>query len=858
MNAALLDHDEVLRSAIESRGGVVFKHLGDGMISVFTGSQAAVEAAIDAQRQLDLPVRMGIASGEAELRNGDYFGVPLNRAARVMAAGHGGQILVTAAVAAAVSGVGFVDLGTHQLRDVPEPLRLHQVAAEGLLTTFPSLKTRSAPGNLVRHPSSFIGREEDLIALTESVRGHRLVTLTGAGGVGKTRLALAAASALVEEFTDGVWLVELAPVRDEAAVADVVAGTLGITPRPDVSVVDSITQTIAAKQLLIVLDNCEHVLEAATHLALAVLARCKEVSIIATSREGLRVTGEQLWPVRTLRMEGGSDSEAVRLFVERAQAVDPSFELRGDEDLGAVMAICLGLDGLALAIELAAARMVSMTPQEVERRLGDRFRLLSNTGRGMEHHQTLRGAVNWSYDLLDEDERQLLNRCSVFADGFDSAAVTQVCGDGHWDEYEVLDLLQSLVRKSLLTTLRVAGTTRHGCLETIRQFAQDQLAASGGLDTMQRRHAEYFADRAISAWDTFNSPGQRAALDFVEVEVSNLRAAFRWARDHDELAWAVSIAAHAATISIILQRFEPVAWAEELLAPAAAADLAYLPRLLIGASVCGLMGRPTAGIHFAQRALDLTTDPRYDPFEEGWAYFLLMIGYRYAGEIERWVEICTELATREGLSGVVGLAGLVAVLPGIGRSAEARAVCDRAVAGAQALGTPFWIAFVAGGYGRSFVDVDVVQARIWMERSLEYSREHRIVFQERAMVRDLASLEAELGDPVQALELFDGSLAFYHRAGNHGSAATTLADISVVLDRVGRLESAAVIYGSSVPLGTSMVARLPAVVEHLQSALGHDTFEQCVGRGSSMGFDAAILHARSEITRAQDVLRASS
>ena len=858
MNVALIGHDEVLRSAIESHGGVVFKHMGDGMIAAFVGSQAAVAAAIDAQRRLELPVRMGIASGEAELRNGDYFGLPLNRASRVMAAGHGGQILVTGAVAASVRGVEFLDLGTHRLRDVPEPVRLHQVCAEGLGSAFPPLNTHGAPGNLVRQQSSFIGREAELAELTDRVRTHRLVTLTGAGGVGKTRLAVATAGALVDEFIDGVWLVELAPVRDAAAVPDLVAGTLGITPRPDVSMIDSITQVVSAKRMLIVLDNCEHVLDAAAAVATALLTRCEDVRIIVTSREGLRVKAEQLWPVPTLRVEGGSEAEAVRLFIERARAVEPSFALNGDADLENVQAICSGLDGLALAIELAAARMVSMTLYDVRRRLGDRFRLLADTGRGMEHHRTLHSAVSWSYDLLDDDERQLLNRSSVFADGFDVAAATQVCGDGYWDEYQVLDLLRSLVRKSLLTTERLAGTTRYGCLETIRQFAQQQLAASGGLETLRRRHAQYFADRVSAAWETFNTPQQRAALDFVDSDLANLRTAFLWTREHDELEWAVAIAAHAATIGIILQSFEPAAWAEELVAEAEAAGVRQLPRLLVGASVCGLMGRPSEGIAYAHRALDLEADPRYEPFQPGWANFLELVGYRYAGPIERWVEICTELCTRDGMLGVLGLTGSMAVLPGIGRAEEARALADRAVAAADALGIPWWIAYAAGGRGRAYVDVDVDEARVWMERSLAYSQEHRIVYQERVMKRDLGSLEAALGHPVDALELFDSSLAFYHRAGNHGSAATTLADVAVVLEGIGQAVAAATVYGSSVPLGTSMVSRLPEVLARLRKALGDEPFERSVAAGAAMDFDAAIRHARSEMMLAREALRSPS
>ncbi len=854
MSAALSAHDEVLLSAIEGKGGVVFKHTGDGIISVFTDVQAAVEAAIDAQRRLALPVRMGIASGAAELRNGDYFGVSLNRAARVMSAGHGGQIVVTGGVVAAVSGIEFGDLGTHQLRDVAEPLRLHQVLAEGLTETFPALETVGTQGNLVLQPTDLIGRENELKDVTELVRKHRLVTLTGTGGVGKTRLALDVAGGLVEEFLDGVWLVELAPVRDLDAVPSVVAGTLGISPRPDVGVVDAITQAIGDRRMLVVLDNCEHVLGATTELVKSLLGRCENVVLLATSREGLRVAGEQRWPVPPLGVEGGVDSAAIALFVERARSVDPGFDLRDAAEVAAAVAICSGLDGLALAIELAAARMVSMSLREVECRLGDRFRLLSNSDRGAEHHQTLFQTVMWSYDLLDEDERRLLDRCSVFADGFDAAAATSVCGDESWDEYRVLDLLASLVRKSLVITERVNGSTRYGILETIRQFGHERLTAAGDVDRAGEQHAAWFAEQTVLQWTLFNGPEQRLAIDWLDLELANLRAAFRWAAGHADIDRAIILAAHPALIGCISQRFEPVGWAEELVPAATAADAQQLPRLYSGAGACCLIGRPEQAIEYAERALELAADPGYDALEEGWTLFMLLAGLRYTGDFDRWTQLCAELVPLGGLQEVVGLAGLLAVYPALGRSEEACAVADRTVEAAEAFGIPFWIAFASGGYGRSYVDVDSAKAMQWFERSLSYSREHRIVYQERAMERDIAGLEGALGDPLHALELFDGSITFYHRAGNHGSASTAVAGVAMVLARLGDHEQAATVYGASASFGAILLSELSQVLDQLRGELGDATFDECVARGAAMSFDDAVQYVRAEIASARQRL----
>ena len=338
---------------------------------------------------------------------------------------------------------------------------------------------------------------KDLIGL---VRAHRLVTLTGVGGVGKTRLAVQVAAELVSEFPDGVWLVELAPIGDPAAVADAAATALGIVPRAGLSVIESVAEALSGRRLLVVLDNCEHVLDAAAELVEVLLAHTTSVQVIATSREGLRVGAEHLWSVPSLDVRAGAGSAAVELFVERAQAVVAGFTLDNEDDRTAVTEICRRLDGIPLAIELAAARMVSMSPQDVRDRLGDRFRLLSGSRRGLGRHQTLHQTVAWSYDLLDDDARSVLDRCSVFADGFDLAAAVAVAGGGgdgldELDLLDLLDLLDSLVRKSLVTVERAGGHARYGMLETIRQFAEDQLAATGTITEVRDRHARYFADR---------------------------------------------------------------------------------------------------------------------------------------------------------------------------------------------------------------------------------------------------------------------------------------------------------------------------------------------------------------------------
>jgi class 3 adenylate cyclase len=370
MRAVLAAHDQVLRTAIKAHGGCLFKHTGDGVCAAFASPRSAVDAAVTAQRELELPVRMGLATGEAELRDGDYFGTVLNRAARVMTARHGGQILVADSTAGLLSGVDLLNLGPRRLRDLPNPITLFQLQAPGLRTDFPPLRTLdSRPGNLRPAATSLIGRDAEVAEIEALLRKRRLVTLTGVGGVGKTRLALEVAAQLANEFPDGVWVFELAAVTDPAAVPDAVAAVLGIIQQPGMSVSESVAAALEGRARLLVFDNCEHVVDAAADLMESILPQSPTVKILATSREGLGLADERLWRVPSLEV-----GAAVELFAERSQTS------RADEST-AIEEVCRRLDGIPLAIELAASRMESMTVTEVRDRLDHRFKLLVGSRR---------------------------------------------------------------------------------------------------------------------------------------------------------------------------------------------------------------------------------------------------------------------------------------------------------------------------------------------------------------------------------------------------------------------------------------------------------------------------------------------
>src|SRR3989454_2965548 len=477
MELALAAHDEVLRAAIEARRGWLFKHTGGGEEAAFAGARAGVEAEIAPLRALKWPGRMGDARGEADRGADDTSGPRRNRAARVRGAGQGGKIVAASSTVALIEGFELVDLGPRRLRDLSEPLQLFQVCADGLRRDFPALNTLdTVPGNLPAQTTSFVGREAEVTAVREALQAHRLVTLVGVGGVGKTRLALQTAAEVLDQYRDGAWLVEFAPILDAAELTEGVAAVFSVPPQAG-GWRDALTESLRGRQMLLMLDNCEHVLDEAASLVEALIAACPGVTIMATSREALGVTGESAWPVPSLGL--GADSTAATLFIERARDVVPAFD--PSDDLEVVAEICRRLDGIPLAIELAAARVRSMSPSQIRDRLDERFRLLTGSRRSMERHQTLRHAVQWSYDLLNDIERRVLQRSSVFAAGFSLAAPATVCGvdtERDLDELEMLDVVDSLVRKSLVDVVRTSAVPRYTMLETIRQFAEERLAES--------------------------------------------------------------------------------------------------------------------------------------------------------------------------------------------------------------------------------------------------------------------------------------------------------------------------------------------------------------------------------------------
>jgi predicted ATPase/class 3 adenylate cyclase len=856
MRAALVVHDKVLRTAIEAYDGFLFSHTGDGFVAAFASPMSAVNAAIDAQRELQLPVRMGLATGEAELRDGDYFGTVLNRAARVMAAGHGGQILLAESTAVLLSGVDLVDLGPRRLRDVPNPITVFQVNAPGLPEDFPPLRTLDpSPGNLRPQTTSFIGREWEVAELQAVVKAHRLVTLTGVGGVGKTRLATEVAARLADEFPNGVWFFDLAAVADPAAVPDAVAAVLGIIQQPGKSVSESVAAALEGRVRLLVFDNCEHVVDSVADLVEAIFAVSATITILATSREGLGASEEQLWRVPSLDVDSGTESAAVNLFVDRAHSVVSDVLLVQPAEADAVVEICRRLDGIPLAIELAASRMASMTASEVRDRLDQRFRLLVGSRRGVARHQTLRHAVAWSYDHLDDAEKALLDRCSVFAGGFDLQSACAVMGTD--DDYAILDLLGALVRKSLLVADRSSGRTRFSMLETIRQFAEEQLAASGAAAEARGAHARYFAGREADILALWDGPEQREAYEWFTAELADLRTAFRWAVDHGPLDDAASIATYAAFLGFLVNKHEPIAWAEELIAPARAVDHPRLAMLYVLASQCSLAGRLEDAVRYADASVEVISDARHGvPFGiEG----MVNSAYVTAGHHKRAAEVCRMHLARRRDTHAFTRSALVMALTIEGPSEEADAAADGLVDAAEATGNVCALCFALIAYGFAFRDTDPAAALQAMRRGLVIAQNsgNRHVASHLAAV--LCRVEANYGDPVAALEYFRMAIGNHHESGNITMISTPLAILAAHFDRLGCCEPAATLAGFAFsPVTARSFPELSATIAHLRDVLGDQTYESLAHKGETMTTAAMVTYAYAQIDQARAELNAVS
>lgn len=587
MKAALAAHDELTSAAVASRGGRVFKHTGDGIAAVFESAGSALEAATAIQQGLAgiehppigaLKVRAGVHAGEVEERDGDYFGVTVSRTARLMSTGHGGQTLVSRVTGELVAddGFRFRDLGEHRLRDLSRPERIFQLVVDGMTDEFPPLRTLDhAAHNLPVLTTSFIGRGQELAEVSKLVRGARLVTITGVGGAGKTRVALHAAAEMAVAAPDGVWLVELAAVTVPELVDGAFVDALRVSQPSGTTARQALLEHLAPLTSLLVVDNCEHLIGPAAETIEDILAHTTDVKVIATSRELLGVPGEVSYGLRSMRLPAAEadpvairTSDAVQLFVERASAARPDFHLTA-ENLAPVLEICRRLDGMPLAIELATARLRSFSPAQIAEHLDQRFRLLTGGSRtALPRQQTLTAAIDWSYRLLSDAERALFRRLSVFQGGFTFESVSAVCAGEGIEEFDLFELLPGLVDKSLVQTDDTdQERVRYRLLETLRQFARERLDEEGTTDLWRARHARHFGV-ALQGFTVQATAGADAPMwrRRVGLELDNLRQAATWALGAGEADLALRVV-------VVLSRWflgegrwsEPADWLSQLM-----------------------------------------------------------------------------------------------------------------------------------------------------------------------------------------------------------------------------------------------------------------------------------------------------
>jgi predicted ATPase/class 3 adenylate cyclase/DNA-binding CsgD family transcriptional regulator len=549
MTAAIARLNQVVSETISGHGGVrpVEQGEGDSFVAAFARASDAVATALELQRAPLAPIRLriGIHTGEIQLRDeSNYAGPTINRTARLRDLGHGGQILLSGVTEALVvdrlpDGAWLTDLGSHPLRDLPRPERVVQLCHPDLVNEFPPLRESKAviSQHLPVQLTTFIGRETELAQLRDLLADNRLVTVTGAGGVGKTRLAVHVAAQVPREFNDGIWYVDLAPIADPDLVPIAMARAFGLPDQPGRSTMDTLSRFVGDGQMLVVLDNCEHLLDATATLIAEMLAACSRLTLLATSREPIGVAGEVSWRVPSLSLA----DEAVELFTDRARHARADFATT-DGNAATVAEICRRLDGVPLAIELAAARVRALSLTEILDGLHDRFRLLTGGSRtAVRRQQTLRASVDWSHALLTEPERALFRRLAAFMGGFDLDAAQNVCGGGDVERHQVLDQLSMLVDKSLVVSDERGGRTRYRLLETVRQYALEKLGESGEAEVVRSRHHDHYTTMA-ALLDTPGGSDYERRLEQAETEVDNLRAAFTWSRDNSDVEPALALA----------------------------------------------------------------------------------------------------------------------------------------------------------------------------------------------------------------------------------------------------------------------------------------------------------------------------
>lgn len=848
MAADLSDHDEIVRSALDRHGGNIFSTGGDAFCAAFPDAASALDAAVEAQRALSgfqwqtseagLAVRMAIHTGAAEERRQDYFGPTLNRVARLLSAGHGGQVLISAATWLALPrdhGFDAQDLGDHQLKDLEDREHIFQLVAQGLPSGFPPLRTLSVqPNNLPSSLASFVGRSGELATLARLIQENRLVTVSGPGGAGKTRLSLEAGSRMLGDFADGVWMVELASLNDPSLVAQETLGQLRIRSPHSQSPLAILCESMAAKEALIIVDNCEHVVEEAARMIRRLLEAAPAVRVLATSRVTLGIAGEKAWSIPNMNtsvVSGPSGSDAVRLLLERA----PFAHVEGD-DLDLADGICRRLDGLPLAIELAAARLRALSLAELDRRLDDRFRLLTSRDPTVSsQHRTLLATVDWSYDLLSEQARRAYRWLSVFGGSFDLASAEFVLDAAAGpDPPTAVDIIDELVSQSLLVPEPGGDTSRYRMLETMQEHGRRRL------DENQETAS---AHQALLAWSTslvreaspaLQGPDQPVWIDRLVGEVDNLRRALAWALDNDPVSglaltaplanfWWLHAVDQGGTARFRSTSFlaEGAAWSKRMIAAAgshAPPKARARAQMALGGLLQVRLGEFDESVHRLTEAIQLFKELG-DQRGEGWAEFYYGVaawGQIPDYEVVRHFERAVEFLGNAGDAAGVALSTLL-----LASSLWTSGHLDKA--------RPHWDDYMA------------MAEKYPVPNLVMHAADGRIL---------IAPSYGDEIDPSDVATAFEGFIAM----GQFGCLAHTIEAAAVWQASIGQLEDSAVLLGIAQRIRDSLgmvTAPYELRTRHVEeaglAAFDHSLRVKAFTRGHSMDIDQSVAYLRQLI-----------
>jgi predicted ATPase len=887
MQAALARHDELLRRVIEERGGYVFKTIGDAFCAAFPTGPGALEAALETQRRLllekceqtePLRVRIALHVGAAQERDGDYFGPPVNRIARLLSAAHGGQVLLSLPAQELVrdqlpAGTSLRDLGEHRLKDLFRPERVFQLLAPGLPVEFPPLRTLDAyRNNLPLQPTPLVGREKEVAQVRDLLRRDetRLLTLTGPGGTGKTRLALQAAADLLDDFPDGTFFAPLATLTEAQLFLAAVAETLGVREIGEQPLDESLKDYLGERRLLLLLDNFEQVLGAAPAVT-ELLAVASGLKVLATSRSPLGLYGEHEFPVPPLTLpdpkrlpplERLTQYEAVGLFVERARAVKPDFAIT-NESAPAVAEICARLDGLPLAIELAAARVRLLSPQAMLTRLGNRLRLLKGGSRDLPtRQQTLRGTIDWSYELLTEEEKTLFGRLSVFSGGRTLEAIEEICDLG--GDTDALEGVESLLEKSLLRREEgVGGESRFVMLETVHEYAREKLEQSGEAEEIKRAHAEFFLTLAEEAEPDFKGAQQKRWLERLEAEHDNMRAAFSWALERAEAEYSLRLGGALGWFWWMRGHLsEGRRWLEGALVMDGRVSPEVRAMALAGVGALALdQGELDRAEEACQEGLELLVE-EVSERSEAKLYLLISLGHVALNreDYERATELFEESLAlsrekRDTWGVAISLMGQAIVSHDRGDLKRATELYEVSMDLCRKRGDKLNLAICLGNLGMVVCSQgDLVRAAKLIEEGVVLMRELGARGSGSVGHYNLGWIALLQNDLDRAADLYEESLALAWDIGMNPIVQGDLEGFALVAGAQGAARRAAQLWGAAqslheakgIPRDIDFLAEANARIRAVRSGMGEEAWEAAWHKGRAMTLEEAVSYALDE------------